>query len=478
MHKANFLSPRKLTNVRGKIVYVEEDLPKDIHPEKHRKKRSRGRTTPATAPKSGDVTISDGGLNMHMYEAWLPFYIFSGTFDVETKVSMKTRYLSMGKVKYQFHTFYDSFEFSVDPQKRREESRLGYVFGSYDFRRPYAKKLFVTGPNLNTARPLREQLRAYDADGDLENLPPDVHSFTVSPAIAKDFAMESFYEAAKRLGKKRAEKYSHGDVLSVSLTMSAPKLRHDCYYLPAFVVHYEYRGEFFRTLISGVTGRAGGEVHYNGTKVGVAAMVGQAVSLVVCDQLISGTVYASLFALSNPVTWAFFSAVSVGAGLFARAWPGLSAKWKENERKKHKKSDEWDGEMGTNERVWSESRTRNETEWRYKEFNQEDMWRQQEKQDKYERRHTRRQHAGSADTDIKGLYAALGVDRSNRATATQTEIKRSYRRMCLKWHPDVHQGKDAKARASKKFKELQHAYTILKDPAKREIYDRQGIDRE
>ena len=68
----------------------------------------------------------------------------------------------------------------------------------------------------------------------------------------------------------------------------------------------------------------------------------------------------------------------------------------------------------------------------------------------------------------KDYYAILGVDRN----ADDDQLKKAYRKMAVKWHPDKNQDKKEKAEA--KFKEIGEAYDVLSDKNKRAIYDRYG----
>jgi len=68
--------------------------------------------------------------------------------------------------------------------------------------------------------------------------------------------------------------------------------------------------------------------------------------------------------------------------------------------------------------------------------------------------------------EFKDYYEIMGVKRD----ATQDDIKRAYRKLARKYHPDV----SKEARAEERFKELGEAYEVLKDPEKRAAYDQLG----
>lgn len=71
----------------------------------------------------------------------------------------------------------------------------------------------------------------------------------------------------------------------------------------------------------------------------------------------------------------------------------------------------------------------------------------------------------------RSYYDLLNVPKH----ADDNQIKRSYRKLALKYHPDKVTGTDAeKAEAAKHFAEINHAYETLSDPEKRRIYDQYG----
>ena len=68
----------------------------------------------------------------------------------------------------------------------------------------------------------------------------------------------------------------------------------------------------------------------------------------------------------------------------------------------------------------------------------------------------------------KDYYKVLGVARG----ASEDEIKKSYRKLALKYHPDKNQAPGAE----EKFKQIGEAYDVLSDPKKKQIYDQYGED--
>ena len=66
----------------------------------------------------------------------------------------------------------------------------------------------------------------------------------------------------------------------------------------------------------------------------------------------------------------------------------------------------------------------------------------------------------------KDYYETLGVDKKS----TDSEIKKAYRNLAKKYHPDLNRGNETET--AEKFKEISEAYEVLMDKNKRALYDR------
>lgn len=68
----------------------------------------------------------------------------------------------------------------------------------------------------------------------------------------------------------------------------------------------------------------------------------------------------------------------------------------------------------------------------------------------------------------KDYYEVLGVSKD----ASESDLKRAYRKLAKQYHPDLHPGDKA---AEEKFKEINEAYAVLSDSTKRSQYDQYGL---
>ena len=69
----------------------------------------------------------------------------------------------------------------------------------------------------------------------------------------------------------------------------------------------------------------------------------------------------------------------------------------------------------------------------------------------------------------RDYYEVLGIDKN----ASEDDIKKAYRKIAIKYHPDRNPGNKE---AEEKFKEAAEAYDVLHDPKKRQQYDQFGFD--
>ena len=84
-------------------------------------------------------------------------------------------------------------------------------------------------------------------------------------------------------------------------------------------------------------------------------------------------------------------------------------------------------------------------------------------------RHNNRRGGGAAnEAPSEDLYKIMGVKRD----ASEAEIKKAFKKLAIKYHPDKNQ--DDPEGAKEKFQKIANAYEILSDEEKRRIYDQTG----
>ena len=72
---------------------------------------------------------------------------------------------------------------------------------------------------------------------------------------------------------------------------------------------------------------------------------------------------------------------------------------------------------------------------------------------------------------FRDYYEVLSVSRDS----SEKEIRKAFKKLALKWHPDKHQG-DEKKKAEERFTEINEAFEVLSDPDKRKRYDTLGAN--
>ncbi len=77
--------------------------------------------------------------------------------------------------------------------------------------------------------------------------------------------------------------------------------------------------------------------------------------------------------------------------------------------------------------------------------------------------------------DPKGYYRLLELS-GKEGTATEEEVKTAFRRLAMKYHPDMQKTEQDKKKNSEIFKRVVTAYQVLRDKTKRSNYDRYGTE--
>ncbi|KAL8273512.1 hypothetical protein Esti_002578 [Eimeria stiedai] len=103
---------------------------------------------------------------------------------------------------------------------------------------------------------------------------------------------------------------------------------------------------------------------------------------------------------------------------------------------------------------------------------------QQRKQQQQQQRQQQPQHSSSLSSERfpecltmgKDYYRILGVAKD----AGEADLKKAYRKLAMKWHPDKHADPEAKKKAEAQFKDIAEAYDVLSDKERRQIYDKFG----
>lgn len=418
-----------------------------------------------------DLETAEEGLNRHMRDflcgpskvfrrqgpstaraAYLPFY----AFDVELDLYFRGQ-LPGKKVTGEF--VFRGLRFEADHTNQNKVVDM-MVYASYDYRRDYAQAIKfadlqsssvlaakIASPNMGAVA------SSYPAASTWRHVTPDLDPYSMSQSMAYDMVKERMLKHCKELATAHFASHGPEDITDVLVAMKVRKKRCVPIYLPAYVFEYRYLGLPFRALVSGETLEVGGEAHRSPWKLG-------------------GTAFVATWALFERPTALLFP-VTAAAMLFETLRPpvmkfyrGLKRRLEAN-RDQSTKRDWYDWEKSGEWSQWFQAKwDARERQHRQREFDHES------RHDR-ERRHTTR--TSRPEAGGKSLYAVLGLQGQER-TATTEDVKRAFRRLALKYHPDAMISKPEfeQQQANDRFREILTAYKVLRNKNKRKQYDQTG----
>ncbi|KNC87642.1 hypothetical protein SARC_00272 [Sphaeroforma arctica JP610] len=254
--------------------------------------------------------------------------------------------------------------------------------------------------------------------------------------------------------KQKAEdalrmEYLCDQVSGLKLVLTYDDIRHAQVYLPSYVFQVRHFGVKFQRFVSGYDERQiGGEPLYSESRVAAACMatftVAHGLWTAGSKKLEYAFVPELMYSVSNFVIPVL--ATGILGCLFSSYKPMVALLWSTRTLKKAEKLNE-------------EHRERTQTHTQEKQHTSTTTTTSRIKAWKF--RNPLR------PTDPKGYYAMLGVD----PTATNAEIKESFRIRALQTHPDRESDPEKKAKATEHFNLLNEAYAVLRNEQERKEYD-------
>ncbi|CAL8462316.1 g1849 [Coccomyxa elongata] len=317
------------------------------------------------------------------------------------------------------------------------------VYASYKYPRSEVQQL-RPGRVVTQATEFTPRMLTSAATGETRRVGP----FDMKPNIAlrfvTDWMRQQETEAAEGLVRTA---FNADRVGSVNMDFTVVSMRSSPVYVPAYIFRSQHFGTKMRTFVSGVNAKqVAGQRAYDEGKVAVLAGLAAGVGMGMLQGL------AALAVASNWIWGVALPMTIAGIATHYLTWMRArwAAFWQQNEQRR-------DAE-GNTTGAW-------DAEWVH-------MYTQYEEQ---RRRMDERENAqffgggysgqGSA-RDPLGYYQLMGLEPG----CSKQEIQAAFRGLAMQWHPDKVDEKD-KAAASRRFQQLNEAYSVLRDPVKRRQYD-------
>lgn len=311
------------------------------------------------------------------------------------------------------------------------------VYASHRYRRGLVQSI-ATGPALENSVPFTPSI--------IEDTIRRIDPFTIYPNTALRFAKNYIQSNEETLANNfLCESYNMDETRFLKVNIHLENVVVSPVYYPAFVFSVDYMGRTLRTFVNGQDLTVGGTKAYNWQRSAIVAAAGMATVMALTGGIGWGGASGSF--------WVGIVLPTTAVSMLTLYYPILSLYIRDLMQQHEIKS------MAQDSSTWDEDWVRSYAAFEYQERRR--TWRNEK---------ANQSSWQSGNSDSKGYYRVLNVP----ATASQSEIQSAFRGLAMKHHPDRFSNQEDKKQAKDKFQLISAAYSVLRDPKKRKMYDQSG----
>ncbi|KAI9262689.1 DnaJ domain-containing protein [Sporodiniella umbellata] len=381
-------------------------------------------------------------------KSFLPFWVVSATVrsTIEQAQVGQRRVTTHYNPKTKQNESKWETEWAWVPNKHnfeRDYHPLGHsklqVYASHRYRRGLVESM-TTGPALENAVPFSPSV----VNDEVCRIDP----FKIYPHTALRLAKNYIQSNEEKLADEFLLKaYNMDETRFLKVNVELENVVVSPVYYPAYIFSVEYLGRTLRTFVNGQDLTVGGTKAYNWKRSAIVSATGMAATMMMTGGVGWGGMSGSF--------WLGIVLPTTAVSLLTLYYPLLSLYVRDLMQQYEMKSmsqdsAEWDEDWVKGYAAYEDQERRRT--WRNEKANQS-SWK-----------------AGT--NDAKGHYRALNVS----TTASQSEIQSAFRGLAMKYHPDRFSNQEEKSQAKVKFQTISAAYSVLRDPKKRRVYDQSGSD--
>src|SRR5271170_6689038 len=381
---------------------------------------------------------------------YLPYYIFSATANLTysarlSKTTYELRYdLFGGRWRYYPRTRINEIPQQTLSSKDYPSDHVPlHIYAAYDQLASWLKFDTSKIVSLMSNRPLTS----------ISGIIPRVEEFSRPYKGVEDQVMKYLVDAEQERARKYLQRTYDPENIEFTFSQCHASLNSQQVYIPVWKFEFPFDGSDgkYSTYVSGWDTSTSGPVFYHAGLSGVVAGV-----------------LSALASIAVLWPWNLVAATGMGGVVFVLVRQYLSSlprsqrlnAWSETTQQRIQ--DNAAAQQGT--------RQESTYDWGYT-GRQQQQQQQRQQQSQQQRQRPTQTTTKYPTNDPQGLYKTLEVT----PTATDSEIRDSFRRLARKYHPDMIQGSTAEKNAGKeKFQQISAAYDVLKDPRRRKEYNTYG----